>query len=231
MIPIPVQQRLKRWLRFWGILSVIITTGSLVAQGAELQPMPVVSSKKIRLVEGTSFCYGGYGTQSTIFNIGSEHIRPESTPNPYAPSLRPYLTTFIKAGCFMDQIFAEFLVIEDAAKFEAAVFIDNEPYNSIKFQIHSLSVGYSFSIVPHFLYIDLGAGYSRTNFVLGLYNSNLGADAQGESTNNDAYFLSTAVNLYATHYLQLSWQHQRSFADDYVILYANQLGINFLARF
>ena len=114
---------------------------------------------------------------------------------------------------------------------DAGMVLDNKFYNSIKFQTHSISIGYSFSIVPHLLYIDLGTVYSSTNYILGRYNSNLGADSESEPINADAIMLETSVNLYLTHYLFLNWLHQQSLDDTYVISYVNNLGISFLARF
>ena len=131
----------------------------------------------------------------------------------------------------MDQIYAALSLVEMSATFETAVSVDNKFYNSIKFQTHSISIGYSFSIVPHLLYIDLGTVYSSTNYILGRYNSNLGADSESEPINADAIMLETSVNLYLTHYLFLNWLHQQSLDDTYVISYVNNLGISFLARF
>lgn len=197
----------------------------------DLQPLPVVNSANIRLVEGTGFCFASYGTQSNIFAIGSEQFSSAAVSDPLLPSFQPHKTTFIKMGCFTNQIYLSYSLIDDSAKLEKEVIVDSNPYNSIQFETHALSVGYSFSLIPHQLYLDLGVSYSRTDYILGLYQSDLGANAESERTSADAFSLSTSINFYVTQFLFLNWQHQRSIDDTYVILYSNQLGLNFLARF
>ncbi|MCP4752054.1 MAG: hypothetical protein GY866_14255 [Proteobacteria bacterium] len=194
-----------------------------------LQPLPVMVRDKIQLIEGIPYCYAGYGNQQTVFNIQGRDMFSEAVSNPYLPPFEPLLTTFLKAGCVMDKIFVDFYLIDDAVKFADTIQSDGKSYNGITFQYDVLSVGYSFTLVPHFLYLDMGIGYFQINYNLGFYGGS--SDNASETFNHDDWLLDVALKYVFSHYVFLHWQHQKAVRKESVLDYTNQLGINFLVRF
>lgn len=211
----------------------IVPFMSIFAQdhGDILVPLSDIKKENIRLIEGNDYCYAGYGTQNTLFSLDSGSTHSNGVSTPYLPSFQPILTTYLKLGCVINQLFFNYYLINNADKFNQTVTHEGNDYNSIQFNQDVLSIGYSFSIIPHSLYIDLGVGYSQFTYKLGLYNSPTATDNESNSFSEFNYVFHGEVKYFFSNFFFIQWQHQKSIGSGYVVSYSNQLGINFLSRF
>ncbi len=203
-----------------------------VPQDKTLEPVPVLHHERIRLIEDQSYCYAGYGTQNISFNIEGSEAYSEDISNPYVPAVKPLLNTFLKLGCVFNKIFVEFYFIDDSMMFDDDVEYDGKVYNSIKYHYDSLSVGYSFTLIPHLLYADLGLGYAQVQYELGNYgNSDTDDDFSSDTLNNSDFVYHLALKYFFNHYLFAHWQNQKSVSNTATVSFSNQIGLNFLVRF
>ncbi len=197
-----------------------------------LEPVPTLDYNRLRLIENLSYCHVGYGTQNISFNIEDSFVYSEDASNPYTPAVKPLSNTFLKLGCVFDKIFIDFFLVDDSMKFNETVEYDGKVYNSIKYHYDSLSVGYSFTLIPHLLYADLGLAYSQMQYNLGNYgNSNTNDDFSSETLHNSDFIYHLALKYFFNHYLFAHWQNQKTVDNTSVVYFSNQIGLNFLVRF
>lgn len=218
------------------VISVVMGIVPFVSVSAQnrgeiLLPLSDIKQEEIRLIDRTDHCYAGYGTQNSLFAFdgGSRHSNGVSTS--YLPSFQPILTPYLKFGCVLNQLCFSYHLINDANKFDQVVTHQGNSYNSIQFTQDVLSVGYSFSIIPNLLYVDLGVGYSQFIYKLGLYSSSIAVDSESSYFSEFSYILHGEVKYFFSDFFFIHWQHQTPIASGYVMSYSNQLGLNFLSRF
>ncbi len=194
-------------------------------------PLPATSSGKVRLAEGTPYCYAGYGTQQSIINVEGKTAHSDKVSNPYLPGLNILVATFLRFGCKTDFLFMDFSTLDESMLLDRNVTYQGETYNSIKYQYRVLAAGTSFSLYPHRLYLDLGLGYTFVDYQLGLYGSQFSSEYESDTFSTNNLLLRTSLRFIINHYVMLHWQHEKALDKESVIEYSNQLGLNFIARF
>jgi len=193
--------------------------------------LPEVSSQKIRLGEGAPYCYAGYGTQQFMLTIEGQAVQSDKVSNPYLPSFDPISATFLIFGCKSDMLFVDFSTLDTSMRLDREIIHDGDTVNTIRLQYRVLTAGYTFSVMPHRLYLDLGMGYAIADYHLGRYGSQYNTEYETDDFSTGNLLIRTSVRVIINHYVMLHWQHEKSIDQTSVVDYSNRLGLNFLARF
>lgn len=216
------------------ILIWLFVPGTIFAQDQRQEPLtalPGLNTARIRLGEGAPYCYAGYGTQRLSLRIGGETVHSDKLSNPYLPGFDPTSTTFLRFGCKTDLFFVDFSTVDDSMRLSSDVTHKGSLYNSVRYQYRVLAAGHSLSLIPHRLYLDIGAGYGSFDYTMGLYGNSSVSDYESDTISSDGLLLRLSARVIINHYVMIHWQHEKSLDADYVVNYSGQLGLNFIARF
>ena len=196
-----------------------------------LKPIQEPKIDQVRLVDGFVYCYGRQGTQKTSFQIEGETIQSDGESNPNLPTFQPARNTYIGFGCVLKKIFIDFYLIDDSFRFDEEKLIANLIYNSIDFHQDVLSVGYSFTVIPHRFYLDFGTALAVTEYNLGRYGSEYSTEALSEKKKDQTWLIHGELKGFINHFIYIGWRYQQSINSDRFLRSTNQLGFNIIARF
>jgi len=215
------------------ILTIISVSLFLFAFNTEAQqtiePLPSLNPSDVHIIEGASFCSAGLSTQTLLFNIEENLVFSDDITSPYLPSFDFYNSPALNLGCNFSDIVFDFSYYENSIKFNKLITYKDTDYNLLEFKLNQISVGYSFSLIPHLLYLDLGLGYSQIQFTLDFVSEG--------SVRNDAIHIDDSgsyyqvnFNLFLSAHIFVNWLNQQSFDSSGTVFYSNQLGLNFLVK-
>ncbi|MDH5559354.1 MAG: hypothetical protein OEY59_00700 [Deltaproteobacteria bacterium] len=195
------------------------------------KPLETFSTDKIQIIEGISYCHGGYGYQKTAIRINGEYYHKDSNISPYIPTIQPLYITFLSFGCSFNPFFVDYYIIDDSLKLPKIVNVNGIDYNSIEFQVSSLSTGYTFSLIPHYLYLDIGVSYMQYNYKFGMYGDNRYQEYESQDVNVRNYYSLGSLKWFINPFIYIKWQNQLSMYQDNLINSTNQVGINLFSKF
>lgn len=202
---------------------------------AELpQPLRAIQEPtmdQLRLVESFSYCYARQGTQKTSFQVEGTRIRSQGDSNSYVPTFQPAKNSYIGFGCVLQKVVIDFYLIDDSFRFDQEKKIDSVIYNSVDFHQDALTLAYSFRLVPHRLYFDLGGAYAITEYNLGRYGSEYTSEILSDRYKVQTWLIHGEMKVFLTHFFYLGWRMQQSLNSTSFLRSTNQLGINMITRF
>ncbi len=196
----------------------------------QVEKLPELNRDRVRLIENASFCSSGTGAQGIVFTVEDEAVHSIKTDDYYLPHTDLFDSPFFRIGCTFKKIVIDYSYFESSFRFQEVVVYKEKDYNLIEFQNHNLFIGYSFTIIAHYLYFDLGAGYSHTQYTLDYTadGSLRGSDEEDLSSTNP--FIRSSFKFFITDYLYLHWSNQQSPKQTNGTYFSNQLGLSFLVR-
>ena len=189
-----------------------------------LRPLEVVGIGTIRILENVNHCNAGYGTQQSIFQISNQQIRSKEDSNPYFPKFKPYNTPYLSAGCQWRHIYAYYSLIDDAFRLDSDVEKHDKIYNSISYHQEVLAAGYSFSLLPHLLHLNIGLGFQQLYYNLGYYGVGDAEDEyESKQFRSNGFVAQAALRVFVTHFFSVVWRQQKSLESGSTLDYFNQL--------
>jgi len=196
-----------------------------------LKPIQEPKIDLVRLVDNFAYCYARQGTQKTTFQIEGEIIKADGESNPNLPTFQPARNSYIGFGCVLKKVIIDFYLIDDSFRFDEEKLIGGIIYNSIDFHQDVLSVGYSFTGIPHRLYLDFGGAVAMTEYNLGRYGSQYSTEILSERKKDQTLLIHGELKGFINHFFYIGWRIQQSLNSDRFLRSTNQLGFNFIARF
>ena len=196
-----------------------------------LKPIQEPTMDQVRLVDNFVYCYARQGTQKTIFQIEGKIIQSDGNSNSYLPSIQPTKSTYIGFGCALKKVFMDFYLIDDSFRFDEEKLIKGLVYNSVNFHQDVLTLGYSFTMIPHRLYLDFGGAVAMTEYNFGRYGPEYSTEVLGEKEKDQSFLIHGELKGFINHFIYISWRFQQSANSDQFVGSANQLGFNIIARF
>lgn len=211
------------------LIGLLMVTGKVFGQQM-LQPLPVLNPAEVKLVEGVSFCSVGFGTQTVAFQIENQTVYSEKVSSPFLPSFDFFQPPYLRLGCNLKNIVIDFSFYENSLKFNQSIQYRGTEYNVIQFKTNSLAVGYSFSLVPHSLYLDVGVGYIQTQYSMDFENNGALRKDDSIAESDAGTFYRLNLSLFVSAHIYFQWLNQQAFDTTTTVTYTNQLGINYLVR-
>jgi len=209
------------WIRIWG-------EESLWAQPFIDNNFKAPST--LQIVEGVNLCYGGMGSQQTTLRLSSKDVTDKNSDNAYLPEVQLESNLFLQFGCKYDRLIFDYTLADDSFRFSESVDVDGESYNSVQLHQETITVGYAFTIVPHYLYFDTGLGYYQLIYTLGFFEGNSSTDKTAIEKRNSGYLWYGSAKYFMTSFLFFQWRYQQTFDQDNLVSSNSQLGINFYIR-
>ncbi len=223
-----VYLRLITKILFWFVW--ILTCVSGLSAQEQIEKLPELNKDRVRLIENASYCSAGTGAQGIVFTVEDEVVHSNKTENSYYPHTDLFDSPFFRIGCTINKVVIDYSYFESSYRFSEDVLYKTIEYNIIEFQNHNLAIGYSFTLITHYLYLDVGAGYSHTQYTLDYTSDgNLRGSGEEDLTSTNP-FIRGNLKLFVTDYLYLHWSNQQSPQQTNGTYFSNQLGLNFLVR-
>lgn len=207
--------------------AVFITNG-VYAQDL-IEKLPSLSSSRVQIIENQPFCSVGLGTQHTSFLIEGERVYSRKLNSAYEPGFDILNSPFIRVDCSINKIVGGYSFYESSILFDRDITYKDTAYNVADFKNNNLYIGYSFTLIAHILYVDTGLGYSQTQYRLD-YVSNGSLRGNPETLDGSGSFGFLNLKWFINDFLYLHWLNQQAFQESNAVVYANQLGFNFLVR-
>lgn len=210
-------------------LILAITVTSSVMSQEHIEKLPALSSNRVQIIENQSFCSVGLGTQNTSFYIDNEQVYSEELSSAYEPGFDISDSPFIRLDCSINKIVGGYSFYESSIRFHRDVSYKDKEYNVADFKNNNFYLGYSFTLITHFLYIDIGLGYSQTQYSLD-YVSSGSLRGSPETVDGSGSFGYFNLKWFINDFLYLHWLNQQALQESNAVVYANQLGFSFLVR-
>ncbi len=211
------------------LLYSIFCTISLFAQEEPIQ-LPSVNLNRVQIIENKSYCSAGTGTQNITFTVDEKIAYSNRTEDYHLPSTDFYDSPYFRIGCNLKKIVIDYSYFESSFRFQEPTDYDGLEYNVVQFKNHNLFIGYSLSLVAHYFYLDLGVGYSHTQYKLDFIADGSLRGSDELDLHSSSPFGRLNLKLFITDYLYLHWLNQQALKQKNGVFYSNQLGISFLVR-
>jgi hypothetical protein len=211
---------------FIGLLMVTVKASAQQT----VQPLPTLNPAEVKIIEGASTCSIGFGTQTVAFRIENQVVYSEKVSSPFLPSIDFIQSPYLRLGCTLKQIVIDYSFYENSIKFNESIDYKGAEYNVIQFKTNSLFAGYSFSLVPHTLYLEIGVGYAQTQYTMDFEDNGTLRIGGSVSESNTGTFYRINLSLFVSAHIYFQWLNQQAFDKTNIITYSNQLGINYLVR-
>lgn len=192
--------------------------------------LPELNSTYVQIIEGESFCSTGVGSQNTSFKIAGQEVHSKSQSTAYSPSFDYYDSPFLRIDCSINNFVGGYSYLENSVHFNEDVTYKEKLYNVADFKNNNIYFGYSLSLYPHFLYVDLGVGYYQTQYTLDYLSGGGLRGSDTEDLTSSGPFVYSNLKWFVKTYLYFHWLNQRAVDDENAVIYINQIGVNFSVK-
>lgn len=224
-------------LKWFGILrilsfltAVFIFCSNLAAQDVAA-PIREIDDGALKIIEGSSYCSAGYGMQTVQISIGGQQAHNEEQNSFLLPFSGLSDIPALSLQCLFNRVAIDWVYLDDTIGLSKTINYQDLDYNALSLKHNAVSIGYSFPIITHELHLNLGIGYSMTEYSLGYFEeANSANDRELTNLKSGGMFLHSNLKLYLSPALFIHWTVQNGLGDDNLVKYFSQLGISFFVK-
>lgn len=193
---------------------------------APLVPHQRPEGTGMRLVERAWACHIGYGAPADWLKIDGEARALGDQQVPGWTGLNLSRAGYLGLGCLFGGYFLNYHFVDRAGLMDQTVTLEDQQWTAISYRLDQLTLGKSFSLAAHRLYLDLGLG----GFV-GSYQLSRPVDAENDRSEihkDSGVLLETRLRLHLGRHFFLSYGLSGSSG---LAALSARAGINFMMRY